>query len=338
MMKSMLLALVVASVESKTTSSSYSYGGGGSSYDGVLLGKPGGLEPAEYAPDSSYDGDGSSYDDALLGKPGGLEPAEYAPDSADTEPLAVFTAAERENEVAIIANMAPDSFDPATAATDPPTPVPNPAPAPIGYEYQQQVVNKTVSKLSVKMAFTEDEAKHPTVRKVLEQGFANSLEFNNSSRVKVTKVNGKSLESSRRLSTFTTIEFAVESENADTSQLQANIKMAATSGKLVVAIKKQANKNGVLTPALQAMDVVLLEPTVVDAEVQVVVDVLVESLPTAAPTSAPTPAPTAPTPAPTLKPTYFVVDDLTQGSASAISTSGICLALVLCQAAMLAFV
>jgi len=206
-----------------------------------------------------------------------------------------------------------DSTPAATAA-----PTTAPAPAPSGFAYVKKVVKKKAVKVSVKFPVTSKQAAEPKMKKSLEGGFAKGCGVA-AHRVYMSSINGIAVPGvsvTRRLATAdTTIEFAVEAlAGGDTTQLVKNIETAATSGALVSAVLEQAAENGVLTQDMKDMDVVLPKPAVVSGSMERTVEEIVSTT---------TPAPTPST---------------LDSGAGAISTSGICLALVLCQAAMLAFV
>jgi hypothetical protein len=157
-----------------------------------------------------------------------------------------------------------------------------------------------VSVLVTVIAFplSQDEARDPVMKHVLEAGYAASIGLE-AEKVSVTHANGQVI--ARRLA-VANIRFVVESASNSPTEIQAlraNIVAAATEGSLVANIQKLASDNGVLTPGLFSMARVLHSvtwPAVTESTQTKVVRELrrITLYPTASPipTVPPTPAPT----------------------------------------------
>merc|ERR1712086_1157893 len=174
-------------------------------------------------------------------------------------------------------------------------------------------MGKQAVDVPIKFALTKAEAKDPDMQKSLADGMTKSLGLKDG-QVTIISIGD---EAARRRLADLEITFQIIIEEATTTDLEANIKAAAEEGSIIAAIQEEANTNGVLTQALNDMEMKITAPAVAAKAVKTKVVRAVDKKP---------PTTTAPTKAPTTVKSF--------SGAITTSASRICLALALCQGLM----
>merc|ERR1712028_106687 len=124
-------------------------------------------------------------------------------------------------------------------------------------------------KAKVTFPVTLEQAKNPVLRQSIECGIGKSIGFG-CSDVTVTGAGGVSFR--RRRLASVDVDFQIMSRSDDPSavkDLSSALVSAATEGSLVASIQNEAEDNGMLLPALKAMQRELPKPSIMEAEVEV---------------------------------------------------------------------